>query len=227
MTLQPLARTETLTAHALQALRAAIADGRLAPGERHSVARLADDLGVSRTPVREALLLLERQGVVAFERNLGVRILETSAQEIADIFGLRLLLEVPATRRATELLTAADLTALTRALRAMKQHAAGRDEAAFMAEDQRFHEIVLRAAGNARLLDTVGQLRDHVRFGGPSTVGRSRDMTAILAEHRAILDALKRRDADGAAAAMAEHLRTTGKLLVEQQGGDATRFDWN
>jgi DNA-binding GntR family transcriptional regulator len=90
----------TLAARAHDAIRAAIVDGRLAAGERYSVARLAERFGVSRTPVREALLLLERQGVVRFERNRGVRVLETSVHDLEEVFTLRLLLEVPATYRA-------------------------------------------------------------------------------------------------------------------------------
>ena len=92
----------TLTTRALEALRAAIVDGRLVAGERYSVAQLAERFGVSRTPVREALLVLERQGVVRFERNRGVRVLETTAHDLEEVFALRLLLEVPATRRACE-----------------------------------------------------------------------------------------------------------------------------
>ena len=104
----------TLAARAHDAIRAAIVDGRLAAGERYSVARLAERFGVSRTPVREALLLLERQGVVRFERNRGVRVLETSVHDLEEVFTLRLLLEVPATYRACALLTDDDLAALQR-----------------------------------------------------------------------------------------------------------------
>jgi DNA-binding GntR family transcriptional regulator len=68
-------------------------DGRLEAGERYSVAQLAERFGVSRTPVREALLVLERQGVVRFERNRGVRVLETTAHDLEEVFALRLLLE--------------------------------------------------------------------------------------------------------------------------------------
>ena len=106
----------TLTSRALEALRAAIVDGRLEAGERYSVAQLAERFGVSRTPVREALLVLERQGVVRFERNRGVRVLETTAHDLEEVFALRLLLEVPATRRACALLTRDDLAALEREL---------------------------------------------------------------------------------------------------------------
>jgi DNA-binding GntR family transcriptional regulator len=216
----------TLAARAYDAIRAAIVDGRLAAGERYSVARLAERFGVSRTPVREALLLLERQGVVRFERNRGVRVLETSAHDLEEVFTLRLLLEVPATFRACELLSQDDLDALQRELDAMETLAGGGEEAAFMAHDTRFHEIVLLAAGNRRLAGIVGGLRDLVRFRGASTVGRSRDLRAIHAEHVAIIAALRARDATAAAKHMREHLLHTAQLLLAQEGGGEHALAW-
>lgn len=205
---------ETLTDRAAGALRTAIVDGRLRTGELYSVARLADRLGVSRTPVREALLLLERQGMVRFERNRGVRVLETSAHDLDEVFALRLLLEVPAARRAVELVGEEEIEALQAELRAMRRHVRAADEAAFMAHDQRFHEILLSAAGNRRLVGIVAGLRDHVRFQGASTVGRGRDLRAILAEHVRILDALREGDAEAVADAMRDHLEHTRELLL-------------
>jgi DNA-binding GntR family transcriptional regulator len=216
----------TLAGRALDALRAAIVDGRLQAGERYSVARLAERLEVSRTPVREALLVLERQGVVRFERNRGVRVLETTAHDLEEVFALRLLLEVPATRRACGLLEAAELAALDRELAAMERLAAEGDEGAFMAHDKRFHEIILRASGNRRLATIVSQLRDLVRFRGASTVGRSRDLQAILAEHVVIRDALEARDAPAAAGAMRAHLLNTGRLLLAQELAPGGGLDW-
>jgi DNA-binding GntR family transcriptional regulator len=216
----------TLTSRALEALRAAIVDGRLEAGERYSVAQLAERFGVSRTPVREALLVLERQGVVRFERNRGVRVLETTAHVLEEVFALRLLLEVPATRRACDLLSDADLAALGRELRAMARLAEEGDEGAFMAHDKRFHEVILRASGNRRLTAIVSQLRDLVRFRGASTVGRSRDLQAILSEHVVILDALRARDAEGAARAMRAHLLETGRLLLAQESAPAVGLPW-
>jgi DNA-binding GntR family transcriptional regulator len=216
----------TLTTRALEALRAAIVDGRLEAGERYSVAQLAERFGVSRTPVREALLVLERQGVVRFERNRGVRVLETTAHDLEEVFALRLLLEVPATRRACALLSDDDLDALDHELSAMAALAREGDEGDFMAHDKRFHEIILRASGNRRLTTIVSQLRDLVRFRGASTVGRSRDLRAILSEHVVILDALRARDADGAANAMRAHLVETGRLLLAQESAPAAGLPW-
>ena len=224
--LDPIAVETTLAGQALARLRAAIVDGRLRAGERYSVATLAARLGVSRTPVREALLVLERQGLVRFERNKGVRILAPSAADLEEVFVLRLLLEVPAARRAATRLDAGALAALDRELAAMATAARTGEEGPFMAHDQRFHEIVLDAAGNGRLAAQVDQLRDHVRLRGASTVGRSRDLDAIHAEHVAIRDALRARDPAAAGAAMRAHLLATGTLLVAQEGGDAPAFDW-
>jgi DNA-binding GntR family transcriptional regulator len=216
----------TLAARALDGLREAIVAGRLAPGERYSVGALAAELGVSRTPVREALLALERQGLVRFERNKGVRILAASAADVEEVFVLRLLLEVPATRRAAGRLTAGDHAALDAELAAMAAAARSGDEPAFMAHDQRFHALVLAAAGSRRLVDVVAQLRDHVRSAAASTVGRSRDLHAIHAEHVGIRDALHAGDGAAAAEAMRAHLTTTARMLVAQEGGGDPDLDW-
>jgi DNA-binding GntR family transcriptional regulator len=205
---------QTLTDRAVAALRTAIIDGRLRAGELYSVARLAEQLQVSRTPVREALLLLERQGMVRFERNRGARVLESTAHDLDEVFALRLMLEVPAARRAAELVGEQELASLTGELEAMRAHTGDDDESVFMAHDRRFHQILLAAAGNRRLVDVVGSLRDFVRFRGASTVGRGRDLRAIYDEHVRILQALRAGDADAVGAAMRDHLVHTRTLLV-------------
>jgi len=212
--LQPLTAPQTLASHARQAVLGAIGAGTLEPGGRYSVAQLAEQLGVSRTPVREALLMLEREGRVKFERNRGVRILETTVQDLAEVFELRLLLEVPATAKATG---AVDTDALQQELDAMADRAGADDEPGFMDHDERFHELILLAGGNRRLASIVAGLRDAVRGRGASTVGRSRSLDEIQAEHAAILDGLRAQDADRAAAAMRYHLRRTGDLLMAQE----------
>jgi DNA-binding GntR family transcriptional regulator len=219
-----MATTSAMRVH--DALRAAIMEGEIGPGERLRAEALAERFGTSRTPVREALLMLEREGRVRFERNRGVRVLETTAHDLEEVFALRLLLEVPATRRACDLLSDADLAALARELRAMERLAEEGDEGAFMAHDKRFHEIILRASGNRRLAAIVSQLRDLVRFRGASTVGRSRDLQAILSEHVVILDALRARDAEDAARAMRAHLLETGRLLLAQESAPAVGLPW-
>lgn len=212
-------RHATLTDRATDQLRGAIVDGRLRAGELYSVAQLADQLGVSRTPVREALLLLERQGMVRFERNRGARVLESSARDLDEIFALRLMLEVPAARTAAASMGERQVAAVEVELAAMGARLDPPDEAAFMAHDRRFHALLLEAAGNQRLAALVADLRDQVNLRGASTVGRGRDLRAIYDEHERIVAALRDGDQEAVAEAMRRHLEQTRRLLVEAAGG--------
>src|SRR5918996_737867 len=90
--LRPIQARPSRTREVLDILLPAIVKGELAAGSLHSVAELADSLGVSRTPVREALIELASRGMVRFERNRGVRVLQTSIRDIEEIFEIRLLL---------------------------------------------------------------------------------------------------------------------------------------
>jgi DNA-binding GntR family transcriptional regulator len=155
--LEPLAAPQTLATHTRRAVLAAIADGRLEAGGRYSVAQLAEQLGISRTPVREALLVLEREGRVRFERNRGVRVLETTAADVAEVFELRLLLEVPAAAKACG---AVDTGQLRAALDA--------------ADGERFHELIVLAAGNRRLAAIVAGLREALAGPGVRGAGATR-----------------------------------------------------
>jgi DNA-binding GntR family transcriptional regulator len=103
--MKPIHRTPSLHQSLIDDLRAAIISGELAPRELYSVADIAAQFGVSRTPVREALLTLAGQGIVKFERNRGVRILEVTMSDLMEVFQLRLLLEPPAVWRATTVVT--------------------------------------------------------------------------------------------------------------------------
>lgn len=208
----------SLTDQAVAAIRQAVRDGALVPGRLYSAYQIADYLGVSRSPVREALMRLAESGMVSFERNRGFRIVLPGPRDIAEVFQLRLLLEVPAARRAAD--SAAASPELVAALRAefdaMRRAAAGHDEPVFMRHDQRLHALIVAATGNSRVVKVVDGLRDLTRLLGASTVDRSRDLDDILAEHLPILDAIAAGDGAAAGRAMAGHITHTGKLLTTQ-----------
>lgn len=207
----------SLASQVLVAIRNAIVHGELTPGSLHSVARLAKDLGVSRSPVREALISLADQGMVAFERNRGVRILATDAHDLAEVFSLRLLLEVPAAYAAAEVLDRDGVERLRDALGTEEAFVAAPTLTLQLEGDAAFHRVILEAAGNRRLTTFVGTLRDHQRVHGLSTAGRTREPARIHAEHVAIFECISAGDADGAAAAMHGHLTTSARLLITQQ----------
>jgi DNA-binding GntR family transcriptional regulator len=222
-----LDQTATVNSRVLDALRAAVVGGELGPGTLHSVQTLATQLGVSRTPVREALIKLAQQGMVRFERNRGVRILQTSLHDLEEVFALRLLLEVPATRRACQLLDAAGRRELRRLLRGMERAAQADDEFRLWDYDRRFHKALITASGNTRLVAFVDGLRDSVLRQGVSTARASRSLADIVAEHEAVLERVEAGDPDGAAEAMHRHIRHTAELLIAQEGGGVdVALDW-
>lgn len=218
----PIRRIETelpLSVRAREAIRSAIIVGQLAPGTLHSVQALASSFGISRTPVREALIELSKQGMVRFERNRGVRILETSVHDLEEILAIRLLLEPPATYRAVDQFTPTALRELEIEVAEMASASERGDQFSFMRHDRRFHSIVLGMSGNRRLQEFIDQIRDLVVARGNSTLG-TRSPGELVQEHRFILDKIRAGDALGAASAMREHISRTGWLLIAQEGGD-------
>jgi DNA-binding GntR family transcriptional regulator len=216
--LLPISHHRGLSAQAREELRDAIVDGRLPAGSLTSVRALSDALGISRTPVREALVDLAKEGLVTFERSRGVRVNDSKGNDILEIFQLRRMIEIPAVREAVRRFSGRDVRALGRELAAMRAHLD--DERTFMQHDRAFHMVPLEVLGNARLIAIVESLRDQTRVRGLSTVGHSRDLRAIVTEHQAIYDAARAHNAAQAAHAMERHLLITEELLRSQVGAE-------
>jgi DNA-binding GntR family transcriptional regulator len=217
--LEEIKTERSITDQVRESIMQAIIEGRLASGALHSVQTLATAFGVSRTPVREALIELSGQGVVKFERNRGVRIQQTSVHDLEEIFALRILLEVPATHRAVDNGAAGLIESLKDELEAMSAAADAGDEVTMMEHDRRFHMLINQASGNGRLASYIDSLRELVLTRGVSTVGRSRDLAAIVDEHSKIIAAIEAGDAARAASRMKDHLVTTARLLLAQESG--------
>lgn len=204
--------TSSLREQAGEVLRASIVAGELAPGEIYSAAALAERLGVSPTPVREAMLDLANAGLVEPVRNRGYRVLEPDEQDLDEISELRLMLEVPAMRKLAERGDDRRLAPLTRTVEAIESAAAEGDLAGFLLADRRFHLALLELAGNRRLVRLVGQLRDQTRLEGLKPLAESGRLMASAREHGELLDALRAGDADRAEALMRQHLEHTRGL---------------
>ncbi|RZL78448.1 MAG: GntR family transcriptional regulator [Rhodococcus sp. (in: high G+C Gram-positive bacteria)] len=201
---------------AIAAVRAAIDDGRMKPGVKYSVYQLAEGLGISRTPVRDALLRLEEVGLIKFEARQGFRILLPQPKEIAEIFAVRLALELPAVRKAAVTANSALPDALQRQRRLMQEAAAVGDENEFAHHDLGLHDLILDAADNGRARAIVKTLRETTRLLGATTAEQTRTLADIDNEHAPIIDAIIAGDPDEAEAAMRTHLENTGRLLVTQ-----------
>lgn len=216
LALAPLPQAEGRRAEqVMEAVRAALDTGVMRPGVKYSVYQLADALGVSRTPVRDALLRLEEVGLIRFEARQGFRILLPDPGEIADIFAIRLALELPAVHRAATVCDAALAARLQHRMEVLHAAATDGDEHTFARHDQLLHDHIMEAAGNARARTIVRSLRESIRLLG-ATTDRARTLFDIDAEHRPVIDAIMVNQPEAATEAMRTHLTSTGRILVPQ-----------
>lgn len=218
LTLPP--ESVSLTDAVVVAVRDGVQSRELVPGETYSVYQLAELLGVSRSPVREALLKLADAGLVEIARNRGFRVLLPRAHDLEEIFEIRLALEPAAVRRVAARADRAEREAIAAHLATMRRAADHTDATAFWPADHALHHAILHTAGNARAAGIVADLRATTALLGPPTTATGRTLVQIHDEHAPIVAAVLDRDPDAAAAAMRHHLETTRQLLVgtiEQQ----------
>lgn len=204
----------------VDAVRTGVAAGELVPDDTYSVYQLADLLGVSRSPVRDALLRLAEAGLVRIDRNRGFRVLTPSAHDIEEIIEIRLALEPGTARRVAEEATDEQHAAIRDTLAAMD--AALDDEESFWAADHALHDLLMRAGGNQRAATIIDRLRATTALLGPPTTTAGRTLREIRDEHEPIVTAILRRDGAGAERAMRHHLEHTGRLLVRSLARVAT-----
>ncbi|MGH3276732.1 MAG: GntR family transcriptional regulator, partial [Streptosporangiaceae bacterium] len=205
-----LVRPSTLSALAKESILVRIVAGEIAVGQVFSAPVLAGVLGVSVTPVREALLELVAAGLVEPVPNKGYRVVELSQHDLDEICQLRLMLEVPAAAEVARLGTAGPGMARFRALADdIEQRAQEGDVPAFLEADREFHLGLLATLGNDRLTDIVSRLRYQARLYGLPGLAERGELTEYAREHRELLDAISRDDADSAAEIMTHHVQHT------------------
>jgi DNA-binding GntR family transcriptional regulator len=205
---------------AVDALRAAILHGELRPGARLGEVELAEQLGVSRTPVREALRRLAAEGLVDISPNRGARVVSWSVSELEDIYELRALLESHAATRAASRIDEAELPVLEKLCRDMEQCAdpgRGRDLDRLAALNTEFHRRILDASGSVRLVALVSSV---VQI--PLVLRTFHDYSAealqrSLGHHREIVAALRAGDPQWAGSVMRSHVLAARAVLVHQR----------
>jgi DNA-binding GntR family transcriptional regulator len=200
--------------------KTAVLSRRYAPHDLITEGELADAVGVSRTPVREALLRLQAEGLVRLLPKRGAMVMPVTAAEVADLLETRRLLESFAVRRAVAAAARPEfVAALEQQLEAMQRATTARDAHAYVEADREFHAQLVAATGNEIINGVYRSLRDRqLRMGvvnllGPTSsadVGRMRAMTA---DHRRILEAVRARTVRAAEAAVTEHLDHAEQLL--------------
>lgn len=201
-----LARSESLRDGALRILRNAIVSGEIRTGELYSATALARQLGISASPVREAMLTLVNDGILEAVRNRGFRIVPLDDRDLDEIVDLRVMLEVPAVRRLADADITDSLPRLHQLATSIEDAGARGDIDGFLAADREFHLSLLSLTQNGRLVELVARLRDQTRLYGLNALADRGLLDATAAEHHRILDAL--RDGDGTAVErlMTDHL---------------------
>ena len=202
-----------------EALREAIINGTLKPGERLMEVQLADELGVSRTPVREAIRKLEHDGFVVMIPRKGAYVADISLKDIAEIFDVRKALEGLAAQLAAERATEEDLERTERILVEYGECIERQDIQRLIEVDTRFHEAIYQMAGNSRLQQMLSLLREQVQRFRTMTLSHGPRMRIALEEHRRIVEAIASRDGEHAARLAAEHIESAENALMELIAG--------
>ena len=189
----------------LARLRQAIVSGELAPGEQVRQETLAQQFGVSRVPLREALKILEGEGSVVYRPRRGYFVAELSLADLLEVYRIRELLEAEAVRVALPQLTDADVAQMADAVQACEQAARSGDLVAMTAHNRRLHFALVRAAGMPRLERQIRILWDATDVYRSVYYASAQNRAAVQDEHRAILAAVRARDADAAVRLLDEH----------------------
>jgi DNA-binding GntR family transcriptional regulator len=215
---------QSLRQQVAHALRAALVAGEMRPGVLYSAPTLAEQFGVSATPVREAMLDLTSEGLVEPVRNKGFRVTELSERDLDEITSLRMLIAVPT---VAEIARHMDdelrprVEALREGAREIEILAVKRDLIAYVEADRRFHLALLDLAGNGHLVSVIANLRARSRLYGLQRLADRGELGASAREHEQILELVLRGEAEAAAAVMEQHIghvRGTWAGRGEQQG---------
>lgn len=194
-----------------------ILNGRYLAGESFTESKVAAELGVSRTPVREAIRQLELEGLVAYVPNKGATVKGLSEEDIRDIGEIRMKIEGLAARRAAGAIQEDQLAELRELLALEAYHTERGDAEPLMRLDSRFHEIIFKASGSRLLNRTLSSFHHYMQQARSQSLHGMVRAEKTLAEHRAILSALEGKDADRAESLMAQHVRNAMRNIHKLQ----------
>ena len=196
-------------------IRQAIIEGTFSPGERLMEIQLADEMGVSRTPVREAIRKLELEGFVVMIPRRGTYVADISIKDITEIYEIRTCLDTLAAGLAAERITDEELEALNRLLVEIGQHIADNNMEKIVEADTAFHDILYQASRNERLRSIINNLREQltgIRGRSMSYPGR---LIETMEEHRTLVDSIAARDSERAQEAARVHIENAEHTLMK------------
>ena len=196
-------------------LRQAILRGELKPGERLMEIQLANKLGVSRTPIREAIRKLELEGLVLMIPRRGAEVAEITEKSLRDVLEVRGALEELAVKLACQKITDAEITELRMAEKEFEQALKSGDVTIFAEADVKFHDVIYRATDNQRLIQLLFNLREQMYRYRVEYLKREEAHENLLVEHRRIIETIAARDMDAAVDAVCQHIDNQVSAVID------------
>jgi DNA-binding GntR family transcriptional regulator len=204
---------KSLSQRVMQRLRQAIIDGEFALGAAISEEMVANSFGVSRTPVREAFLSLESEGLLELYPKRGALVVPMTGADVADLFDTRLLIESQCLRRALERDHPGVASAAAELLDVQRERADAEDLVGFMTADRDMHRVWMAASGSRILLTLFDQLRDRQqRIAARVLADHDRRAQQLISEHEQIVRGLLVDDAAYAITALEEHIKAARQM---------------
>ncbi len=197
------------------AIHEAILSGALEPGERLMEAQIAEELGVSRTPVREAIRKLELANFVVMIPRRGAYVADITLKDVADVFEIRGALEGLAAELAAERASDEEIEQLERLLVEIGKSIEAQDVERLVDLDTQFHDHILKASRNERLDQILSQLREQIQRFRTQTLARPTRMRVALEEHRGLVEALAERNGELARQLAAQHIESAENSLMQ------------
>ncbi|MDK2564441.1 GntR family transcriptional regulator [Romboutsia sedimentorum] len=197
-------------------LREAIVEGKVKPGQRLMEVQLAEQLGVSRTPVREAIRKLELEGLVIMLPRKGAYVASMSLKDIIDVLEIRASVEGLAASLASERISPEDIKKLEAILKDFEQSAAGSDVETLLKKDVEFHECIFKATKNKKLHQLINSLWEQVYRFRVTYISDYDSTVDIARDHKLILDAIKKGDNEMAKKHATEHIEKIEHFMIER-----------
>jgi DNA-binding GntR family transcriptional regulator len=199
---------------AVDTLRRLIVTSALAPGTALTETQLVARLGVSRTPIREALKLLSREGLVLLRRNRAAIVAPLDGEGLHHLFEAEAMIESTAAGLAAQRRPDAAVARLERLQERMEAAEAGGDREAYIRINQQVHALIVQASGNTALVEMHQGLMGRLQRARNVALAQQGRVEESILEHRAILDALRRRDGAAARRLMGAHVERTGDIVA-------------
>lgn len=208
-------KTISLAEQVFERLESEILTGKYQRGEVLTELRLVSDLGVSRTPVREALRRLEQEHIIEITAR-GIVILGVTEQDLADIFKVRMKIEGMASYYAAKCITDEELSQLRETLELQEFYVGKKDPDHIKTMDSKFHQLIYRFCGSTVLFDTLMPLHKKVQKYRRASVENNDRAQQSAKEHRAIYEAIAARDAELAEKYTTEHIANAANHILNQ-----------